>query len=137
MKQHRNSSRYVRLDAGFTLVEIMVVVVILGLLGTMVVSNVIGMSDEARVQKAETDARTIWDTARQYKLRRRNWPTLEQLTTPDESGKIWIESYTPDPWDNDYEIREVDGNRILVISYGPDGSPDTEDDIYSHNQQDK
>jgi general secretion pathway protein G len=42
-------------QAGFTLIEIMVVIVILGLLGTLVATNVLGMSEEAKLQKAQTD----------------------------------------------------------------------------------
>jgi general secretion pathway protein G len=116
---------------GFTLIEIMVVIVILGLLATLVVPNVLGMSDEAKVGKAQTDVKSIYEAAKLYKIQNNKIPTLDELTTPDDKGKTYIEMLPQDPWDSDYIIRETDRNQFEVLSLGPDKSEGTEDDISS------
>jgi general secretion pathway protein G len=120
-------------EAGFTLVEIMVVIVILGLLATLVATNVIGASDEARITKAQTDVRVIADSVRSYRAKNGKLPeSLEVLATKDDRGRSELEELPQDPWGNDYQL--VPGDRPVdweVISWGPDGSQGTEDDISS------
>ena len=132
--------RTARLDlqAGFTLVEIMVVIVILGLLATLVVPNVMGMSDEAKVTKTQTDVKAIYDAAQLYKMKNSKIPTLEELQTPDDKGQSYLDdSYeTKDPWGQYYVIRETDRGKFEVLSMGPDGSEGTEDDV-SNRRKDK
>lgn len=120
-----------RAQRGFTLIEIMVVIVILGLLATLVVPNVLSMSDEAKVQKAQTDVKSLFEAAKLFRIQNNKTPTLEELTQPDQKGKTYIEASTKDPWDHDYVIRETEHNKFEVISVGPDGSEGTEDDITS------
>jgi general secretion pathway protein G len=128
-----------RAQAGFTLVEIMVVIVILGLLATMVAANVIGASDEARITKAQTDVKTIADSIKQYRVKEGRLPeSLETLTTKNERGINYIEDLPKDPWGNDYILRQGDTPRdFVVLSMGPDGSEGTEDDITSKPKSDK
>jgi general secretion pathway protein G len=116
---------------GFTLVEIMVVIVILGLLATLVVPNVIGMSDDAKIQKAQTDCTAIFNQAKLFRVKNGKIPSMEELTTPDEKGQAYLENVMSDPWDHEYMIRETDRNQFEVLSMGPDGSEGTEDDISS------
>lgn len=125
------SSKKKHRQAGFTLVEIMVVIVILGLLATLVVPNVLGISEDAKISKAQSDVIAIYNAAKIWNINKGGWPTLEQLTTPDEKDRIALEMVTTDPWDNEYVLKEIDGRRLEVISYGPDGSENTEDDISS------
>ncbi|MCB9877695.1 MAG: type II secretion system protein GspG [Planctomycetes bacterium] len=116
--------------AGFTLIEIMVVVTILGLLATLVVTNVIDRADEARVTKAQTDVATIRDAVRMFRQGEGRLPSLAELTTADERGHVAIEALTLDPWGNDYVVREgKPPHSFEVVSAGPDGSLDTDDDI--------
>ncbi|MEZ6036280.1 MAG: type II secretion system protein GspG [Planctomycetota bacterium] len=116
--------------AGFTLIEIMVVVTILGLLATLVVTNVIDRADEARVAKAQTDVATIRDAVRMFRQSEGRLPSIEELTTADERGRVAIEELTPDPWGNDYVVRDgKPPHSFEVVSAGPDGSLDTDDDI--------
>jgi general secretion pathway protein G len=120
-------------ESGFTLVEIMVVIVILGLLATLVVQNVVGVSDEARVTKAQTDVVTIAGTVKLYRSKKGTLPeNLDVLIQKDEkTGRVWLDSLPKDPWDHDYEIRI--GNTPQdweVVSLGPDGVQ-SEDDITS------
>jgi general secretion pathway protein G len=118
--------------AGFTLVEIMVVIVILGLLATLVVQNVVGASDEARIQTAKTNCATFAGAVKLYRTTKGKLPdSLEVLAGEEEKSKAWyIENLPKDPWDHDYELRQ--GNTMddwEVISPGPDGLSGTEDDI--------
>jgi general secretion pathway protein G len=122
-------------DAGFTLVEIMVVIVILGLLATLVVPNVIGMSDEAKVTKAQTDVKSIYESAKLFRVKNGKVPTMEDLTTPDDKGQAYVENIGNDPWDHEYVIRETERGKFEVISMGPDGSDGTEDDISSNSEK--
>jgi general secretion pathway protein G len=124
---------------GFTLVEIMVVIVILGLLATLVVPNVLGMGDEAKLTKAQTDVKAIYDAAQLFMLKNTKVPTLEELKTPDEKGHAYLdENYeTKDPWDHEYFIRETENHKFEVISMGPDGSEGTQDDISSRRKDSK
>ena len=121
-------------EAGFTLVEIMVVIVILGLLATLVVQNVAGASDEARQTKAQTDVKVIAGAVRQYYAKHGKLPdSLEVLAQKDDKGTgNLIEELPKDPWDHDYMLVEGNNrNDWEVISMGQDGSPNTEDDISS------
>ena len=126
-----------RRQQGFTLVEIMVVIVIIGLLATLVVPNVIGMSDEAKVKKAQSDVTSIYNQAKLFRVKNGKVPSMEDLTTPDDKGQAYIENLNTDPWEHEYVIRETDRGKFEVISMGPDGSEGTEDDISSTISKDK
>jgi general secretion pathway protein G len=111
-------------QSGFTLIEIMVVVFIIGLLAALVVPKVVSNTDKARVAKARADVRAIEEAAGLYKLDNARYPTsLEQLVTPGRSQPEGYLSKIPvDPWDNEYALLS-DGRRIEVLSYGADGAP--------------
>jgi general secretion pathway protein G len=119
-------------QAGFTLVEIMVVIVILGLLATLVVPNVIGMGDEAKVTKAQSDVKMIAGAVTLYRTKKGKLPeSLDVLIeTDDKGGGALLTELSKDPWDHDYELREDGPNKWEVISLGPDGVA-SEDDISS------
>jgi general secretion pathway protein G len=126
------ANRRVR-QGGFTLIEIMVVIVILGLLATIVAPNVWSVSETAKEKKAQTDVKAIYEAARMYMLTHtgvREIPNLETLTTRDDKGVVAIEMSSKDPWGNDYEIRPGDHpGEFEVVSAGKDGQMGTEDDI--------
>lgn len=135
----QNDHKATHRQRGFTLVEIMVVIVILGLLATLVVPNVLGASDEANLKKAKVDVAALKGTVDMYLLRSgsKELPTWDILITPDENGTVWLEGYSEapkDPYGNEYEIRPGDrgGSRgYQIICWGPDGMSDTDDDINS------
>ena len=123
-------------DAGFSLVELMVVVYIMGLLATVVLVNVLGNVDKSRLQKARVDIGQLEQSLDRYRLELMTYPTIEQgldalvtapsgLRNPEMYPKEgFIKRLPDDPWGNPYqysypgEFGEVD-----VYSYGADGQP--------------
>ena len=117
---------------GFTLVELLVVVAILGILATMAVVNIAGKTDDAKITTCQTSVKTIRDAAILYQTKKGKFPrTVEDLTAEDSRGVSYLdESAARDPWDNDYKF-ETKGQKFVVISAGPDMQFGTEDDIRS------
>ncbi len=115
---------------GFSLIEIMVVVVILGILAALVVPNIIGRSDEARVVKAKHDILAIQSALDLYKLDNGTYPNNEQglvalvkRPTTDPIPTHWqsyLKSIPKDPWGRDY-IYTVMDDEVSIITYGADG----------------
>lgn len=120
----------------FTLIEIMVVIVILGLLATLVVPKIIGRSDQAKVVKAQQDIMAIESALELYKLDNGMYPTTDQglealvvkpTTAPEpnswKSGG-YIKRLRKDPWGNDYQyLHPGNHGEIDIFSYGADGQP--------------
>jgi general secretion pathway protein G len=125
--------------SGFTLIEIMVVVLIIGLLATLVAVNVIPRKEEANRVKACADIKSLETALKLYYLDNHGYPTTEQglksLVEQPTIGKIpccwkqggYIEGgHIPkDPWDNDYVYISPapNGSDYEIISYGADGKP--------------
>ncbi|MCL1115065.1 MULTISPECIES: type II secretion system major pseudopilin GspG [Shewanella] len=142
MQQH-NKQR------GFTLLEVMVVIVILGILASMVVPNLMGNKDKADQQKAVSDIVALENALDMYKLDNSIYPTTEQgldalvqkSTSSPEPRNFrdggYVKRLPQDPWRNDYFLLSPGENgKIDIFSAGPDGQPGTEDDIGSWNLQD-
>lgn len=124
-----------RRQAGFTLIEIMVVVVILAILGTFAVTNIIDNPDKARVTKAQHDIRTLESALEMYKLDNYNYPSTEQglaalvqRPTGSPEPRNWkaggyMKKLPKDPWGNDYIYMgpQDTGGRVQIISLGADG----------------
>ena len=101
-------------DAGVTLIEMMIVLVIIGIVAALIVPNVIGRPDKARVAVAKTDLRTIAASLEMYRLDNRSYPTAAQglaaLSAPPTEPPVpvnWASGgYLPrvpqDPWGNSY-----------------------------------
>ena len=119
--------------AGFTLIEVMVVVAILGLLATLVVQNVIPQHEESKVTKARTDVATLTAAAKMFLLQRGRVPALPDLVARDGSRPPMLDDLPRDPWDHDYELLTGPAkDEFAVVSAGPDGQLGSEDDIRSH-----
>ena len=110
-----NSNVQQKRQAGFTLIEIMVVMVILGLLVAVVAPNILGRGEEARIGVAKTQLRNVSNALDLYKLDNFNYPSTEQglealVNEPSGSpaAKNWNkDGYLPsvpvDPWGNEYQ----------------------------------
>lgn len=119
---------------GFTLIEIMVVVVIIGLLATLVLPRVLGRQDQAMVAKAKVDVQALATALKMYKLDNFNYPSTEQglealikEPTGEPVAKNWkkggyVERLPTDPWGNPYQYLSPGENmEIDIWSYGADG----------------
>lgn len=124
----RNMKR-LRSSSGFTLIEIMVVVFILGLLVTLVAPKIIGRTDEARRVKAAADVKGIVEALHLYKLDNGHYPStgegLNALVQRGANAKNfnpdgYMDRIPEDPWGNTYQYFS-DGGDFMVKSYGADG----------------
>lgn len=109
-------------EEGFTLVELMVVIVIIGLLATVVVINVMPATDRAALTKAKADIATLEQGIEMYRLNKLQYPSGDQgLQAVVREG--YIKRLPNDPWGNPYRYAAPgrDGRRFDVYSYGADG----------------
>ena len=121
---------------GFTLIEIMVVVVIIGLLATLVGPRIWSMFGFGQTSIAHTKCKEYYDAAYFWKTVNKKFPsTLEEMEAPLQAGEGKYQDVVEDPWGNDYYL-ELDGKKIIVWSWGPDGQEGTEDDISYPDQED-
>lgn len=123
---------------GFTLIEIMVVMVIIGILAGLIVPRIIGRPDEARQTKAQVQIESIETALKLYKLDNGYYPTTEQglqaLVEAPSAGqlpKAWRDGgylekgkIPKDPWDNEYiYLSPGIHSDFDLMSYGADGEP--------------
>src|SRR5262245_14427586 len=120
---------------GFTLIEVMVVVVILGILAALVVPKIMSRPDEARVVAARQDVATIVQALRLYRLDNQRYPTTEQglnalvaaptipPAAPNWKAGGYLERLPKDPWGNSYQFLNPGlRGEIDVFSFGADGA---------------
>lgn len=127
----QNQERRVFSERGFTLVEIMIVVVILGLLVGLVGPRVIDRFKKAERHTAKAQIEMLATSVDTFRLDMRRYPKeLEELITSPSDSKNWEGPYLKkalptDPWDNPYIYKcPGDENRDYdILSYGADGQP--------------
>lgn len=123
-----------RLAAGFTLIELMVVLVIIGVLAALIVPNVLDRADDARVTAARTDVSNLMQALKLYKLDNLRYPSAEQglralvakpSTAPQPPNwKPYLEKLPNDPWGRPYQyLNPGIKGPIDVMSLGADGQP--------------
>lgn len=121
---------------GFTLIEIMVVVVIMGILAALVVPKLMGRTDDARILAAKQDIATLMQGLKLYRLDNARYPTTEQglraLVSRPSSGPVpanwksggYLDKLNKDPWGNPYQYLSPGTNaEVDIFSYGADGQP--------------
>jgi general secretion pathway protein G len=132
MQQHLPRCR----ERGFTLIEIMVVIVILGVLAALVVPRVLDRPDEARAVAAKSDIGAIMSALKLYRLDNQRYPTTEQglgalVARPEQppAPPNWkpggyLEKVPRDPWGRPYQYLNPGlKGEVDVMSYGADGQP--------------
>ena len=135
---------------GFTLLEIMVVIVILGILASLVVPNLMGNKEQADRQKAVSDIVALENALDMYKLDNSRYPTTEQgleaLVTKPQGDPAprnykddgYIKRLPQDPWGGAYQLMSPgEHGKIDVFSMGLDGEAGTDDDIGNWNMDQK
>ncbi|MEO0316858.1 MAG: type secretion system protein GspG [Pseudomonadota bacterium] len=132
----RRAPRRASLSHAFTLIEIMVVVVIMGVLAALVVPRLMGRTDDARILAAKQDIATLMQALKLYRLDNQRYPTTEQglqaLVTRPAGGPPpanwktggYVDRLNKDPWGNAYQYLApgVHGE-VDLFSLGADGKP--------------
>lgn len=131
MKTYLQSNHYKR-AAGFTLIEVMVVVVILGILAALIVPKIMSRPEQARMVKAKQDILSIQSALDLYKLDNGIYPStdqgLEALVKKPSIPPVprnwksdgYLQSVPVDPWGEAYQYMN-DGEKLKIFSYGPKG----------------
>jgi general secretion pathway protein G len=130
----RSSGARMKRASGFTLIEVMVVIVILGVLAALIVPNVMGRSEKAKIDTTQIALKGVAGALDQYKLDNGHFPTMQEggldaLVNQPATAKNWMPGgyvkggYPKDSWKNDiqYVIPGADGRAFDLYSFGADG----------------
>ena len=134
---------------GFTILEVMIVIAILGMMASLVVGNLMDNADEAKVQSTAIEIKNLESILDLYKLKAGQYPTTEQgleaLVSAPEIEPIprnypanaFLDELPQDKWGNDYQlVSPGEMGKYDLFSIGPDGEAGTEDDIGNWNVKD-
>ena len=135
-------------QAGFSLLEVMVVLVIIGMIMSIVAPNIMGQQEEAALDKAHLDIQQLEDAMSLYKLKNKAYLTTEQglegLVTKTSIEPVpkrfpeggFISKLPEDPWGNPYQlISPGEVGKFDLFSMGPDGEVGTDDDIGNWDEE--
>jgi general secretion pathway protein G len=132
--KHLTLSLRAAVQAGFTLIELMVVLVIIGVLAALIVPNVLDRAEDARATAARTDVNNLMQALKLYKLDNQRYPTGEQglqalVSKPTAvpippNWKSYVDKLPNDPWGRPYQYLNPGVKaEIDVMSFGADGQP--------------
>ena len=138
-KERKKRFRY-----GFTMVELMAMLIIIGLLATLVVTKVATKIDQARITTTKANLKALHSAVNQFKMDTNRFPTedeqlmalIEQPTdveTWEPGGYLETTEIPKDGWGNEFifELYPESGKQFVIRSMGPDGEEGTEDDLLS------
>ena len=121
-----NSTRTLAIRRGFTLLEMMLVVLIIGMLAAAVAWNFAGQGDKARIATTKGNLTTLKNMIVNYQIEKGQYPATLQALVPEYADKV-----TKDGWKRDfvYYTPAADGRPFALLSQGPDGQTGGTDDI--------
>lgn len=124
--------------AGFTLIEILVVVAIIGMLGAVAVPAYMSYLSDARITTTRSLIKNIEDACQMYNMKHGGkYPAqLSELQEGDDDNPPLLDGGLEDPWGNEIKY-EKRGKRVYLTSFGPDGEEGTEDDITNLDKKKK
>lgn len=129
---------------GFTLIEVLLVVIIIGILAAIVVPRLVGRSEEARISAANTQLAAFKSALSQFEMHCGRFPTTDEglnalLTAPTDVSAKWkgpyldSKSIPKDPWEHDYIYTyDSTSKQCSLTSAGPDGQENTDDDLSAY-----
>jgi general secretion pathway protein G len=140
MKDKKNP----RVRPGFSMVELMAVLIILGLLFALVAGNVMGKVDGARITTTKANLKSLHNAVKSFRMDCARYPTEDEgllalidqpmdIDTYPEEGYLDTTELPSDAWNNEFlfELYPESGKPFVIRSLGPDGEYDTEDDLLS------
>jgi general secretion pathway protein G len=140
MKDKKNP----RVRPGFSMVELMAVLIILGLLFALVAGNVMGKVDGARITTTKANLKSLHNAVKSFRMDCTRYPTEDEgllalidqpmdIDTYPEEGYLDTTELPVDAWNNDFvfELYPESGKPFVIRSLGPDKEYDTEDDLLS------
>ncbi|AWL10626.1 Type II secretion system protein [Saliniradius amylolyticus] len=138
--------KHMKRHSGFSLIEVMVVLLIIGMMAALVAPAILGNQETAQLKKAAIDIQQLESAMQMYKVRTNMFPTTEQgleaLVNQPTMDPIprnypqegFINRLPQDPWGNDYQLLSPgEMGTFDIFSAGPDMQPGTEDDIGNWN----
>ena len=139
MNKHESRTAREALRQGFTLIEILVVVAIIGMLGAVAVPAYMSYLKDARIETTRALIKNVDLAAKSYNMKHGKYPESLDVLTQEQAdgGEPLLEGEPVDPWGNELIYQKNGKNRPKIISYGPDGAEGGDDDITNYDDPKK